>query len=334
MTLTAVKTSRLIWWICLGAIAVLFLSVARRLPEIAELLVNGDGDDVMRLLQVRAWLAGQSWFDTFQYRVLPPEGISIHWSRYVDVGIAAFLVPASWFLPPTQAELAAIILWPTFLGCLIVIVIGRANNRLLGLPAAIGALVAFLTWGKLGGEFTAGRIDHHNLQMLIGAGVFYLSVLSGKPGLRGALAGGLTAFSLAVGLEMLPFLAVVWGMMVLRHAFDEAGVGTWLIGFCATFAVAAPLLLIGQTSVAGWWINHCDVLAPPVLSLAAVGIAATLVPVLLAGALPHPLARIAVALLITAGGLWLAEPLLLPCLAGPYAESSAAMREAIGNRVL
>ena len=67
--------------------------------------------------EVRDWLGGQSWFDTRQYRILPPEGISIHWSRYVDLGIAAFLVPASWVLPPTQAELAAIMLWPTLLGC-------------------------------------------------------------------------------------------------------------------------------------------------------------------------------------------------------------------------
>ncbi|OYW62342.1 MAG: hypothetical protein B7Z31_01275, partial [Rhodobacterales bacterium 12-65-15] len=97
MKLTADTPSRAIWWIVLVAVLVLLINVARRAPEISELLAGGGGDDLMRLQQVRDWLGGQSWFDTTQYRILPPEGVSIHWSRYVDLGIAAFLVPASWF---------------------------------------------------------------------------------------------------------------------------------------------------------------------------------------------------------------------------------------------
>lgn len=33
-----------------------------------------DPDDAMRLVQVRDWLAGQSWFDVTQYRLSPPAG--------------------------------------------------------------------------------------------------------------------------------------------------------------------------------------------------------------------------------------------------------------------
>lgn len=333
MTLTAAKTSRAIWWICLVAILVLVINVARRAPLISELLVAGDGDDLTRLQQVRDWLAGQSWFDTTQYRMLPPEGVSIHWSRYVDLGIAAFLVPATWFLSQTEAEHLAIILWPTFLGCLAVFVIGFSNNRLLGPAAAIGALVTFLTWGKLGGEFAAGRIDHHNVQILCATTVFYLSLLSGRRLVLGAGAGVMTALCLAVGLEMLPFLAVLWGMMVLRHAFGEDGIGQWLIGFCGAFAVSAPLLLAGQTAMSGWFVNHCDVLAPPLLALAAIGIVASLVPVIFARAIPHPAVRILVSLAITGAGLWLASPLLLPCLAGPYANSTPEVRLIIESRI-
>ena len=264
--------SRVIWWICLGAMAILFLHALRSLPLIADLLISGDGDDLTRLQEVRDWLGGQSWFDTRQYRVLPPEGISIHWSRYVDLGIATFLVPASWMLPPTQAELAAVILWPTFLGCLAVLVIGHGANRLMGPAGAIAALVVFLTWGKLGGEFVAGRIDHHNMQILGATAVFYLSLVPGRPALLGALAGGVTAFTLAIGLEMLPFLAVNWALMIFRHAFGDKGIDRWLTGFCVTLAVAAPLFMAGQTPVSSWGTNHCDVLAPPVLSLSLIHI--------------------------------------------------------------
>ncbi len=323
----------MIWWICIGAVAILFLNVVRSLPLISEILMIGDVDDLMRLQQVRDWLAGQGWFDTQQYQILPPEGISMHWSRYVDLGIAAFLVPASWLLPPAQAELAAVILWPTFLGCLMLLVIGHANNRLMGLGAAIGGLVAFLTWGKLGGEFAAGRIDHHNVQILTATAIFYLSVMPGRPQILGAMAGALTAFSLAVGLEMLPFLAVIWGMMVLRQAVAEEGAGTWLIGFCVAFAVAAPVLLAGQTAVPNWSIPYCDVLAPPILALAAIGIVATLAPVFLAGTIRHPVARIILSLAIVAAGLWLAAPLLGPCLAGPYADAAPEVRTIIETQV-
>ena len=321
-------------WICLGAIAVILLNVARSIPQISDILMGGDSDDLMRLQQVRDLLSGQSWFDTRQYRVLPPEGISMHWTRYIDAGIAAILIPASWVMSQTAAEHAAIILWPTFLAILMILVIGPANNRLLGPAAAIGALTVFLTWSKLGGEFASARIDHHNVQLLCCTAIFYLSLLPGRPRLRGALAGALTALSLAVGLEMLPFLAVVWGLMILRHAFDEPDTSAWLLGFCAGIAIGAPVLMAGQTPIRNWGVNHCDVLAPPILALGAVGIVASLVPVLAARSIRRPLTRILVAVAITGAGIWLASPLLLPCLAGPYATVAPEVRTIIETRVI
>jgi hypothetical protein len=45
-----------------------------------------DPDDVMRLMQVRDLLNGQSWFDVHQYRVdAAGGGVPMHWSRLVDV---------------------------------------------------------------------------------------------------------------------------------------------------------------------------------------------------------------------------------------------------------
>src|SRR3954463_7150898 len=48
----------------------------------------GDTDDNMRMMQVRAWLSGQGWYDLRQYRMNPPAGADIHWSRLVDLPIA------------------------------------------------------------------------------------------------------------------------------------------------------------------------------------------------------------------------------------------------------
>lgn len=43
-----------------------------------------DTDDNLRIMQVRALLAGQGWFDLRQYRLDPPLGANIHWSRLVE----------------------------------------------------------------------------------------------------------------------------------------------------------------------------------------------------------------------------------------------------------
>src|SRR5690606_8335666 len=48
----------------------------------------GDTDDNMRMMQVRALLHGQDWYDLRQYRMNPPFGADIHWSRLVDLPIA------------------------------------------------------------------------------------------------------------------------------------------------------------------------------------------------------------------------------------------------------
>src|SRR6202521_6134792 len=60
--------------------------LAGRWPEMGERLF--DGDDAMRLVQVREFLAGRSWFDLHEARLGPPTGYDTHWSRLIDAGIA------------------------------------------------------------------------------------------------------------------------------------------------------------------------------------------------------------------------------------------------------
>ena len=325
--------SAAVWLICLAGFTLVALNAGRAIPQVADLLLNADNDDQMRLLQVRDWLAGQGWFDLRQHRVLPPEGVSMHWSRYLDLGIGAVLTAFSWVMPQTQAELATVIVWPAFLACLMVLVLTHGTHRLFGGAAAVGALAVFLSWGKLGGEFVAPRIDHHNVQILFGTAIFYLALIPGRARLLGASAGATTALSLAIGLEMLPFLATNWGLMALRHAFAQPQAGDWLNGFGLALVVAAPLLLVGQTAPSAWTVSHCDALAPPVLALGAVGVVATLAPVLAERWLPGPAARIAVLVAVVGFGLWLAWPLLGHCLAGPYADVPPDLRKIIQQNI-
>jgi hypothetical protein len=56
---------------------------------VVRALKVADGDDALRLVEVRDLLNGQSWFDLTQKRYLPPEGVPMHWSRLVDLPLAA-----------------------------------------------------------------------------------------------------------------------------------------------------------------------------------------------------------------------------------------------------
>jgi hypothetical protein len=319
------------------AVALLILlRVAFAYPQIGETFMTGDNDDQMRLVMVRDWLAGQNWFDSQQYRLLPPDGVSMHWSRYVDAGIAAILVPLSYVLPTAQAEALTLVLWPSVLLMLLMTVIGLGVNRLFGLAAAIGAIVAAFIWERLGGgEFAPGRIDHHNVQLLFSTMVAVASVLQvSRMGLLGALAGLAAAIALAVGLEMLPFLLLVWGFAALRMAFGVDGAPRWLAGFSISIGLAAPLLMAGQTPVSEWPVRHCDELAPPILLLIGVGVAVSLLGLAARRWTQQPFALIAILGGLSGIGLWLAAPILVPCLDGPYGAMTPESRAIIIDRVI
>ena len=72
-----------------------------------------DADDYLRLVQVRDLLGGQSWFDVTQYRINPAEGGGMmHWSRFVDMQIAALIALLRLFLAPEAAERWAVAVYP------------------------------------------------------------------------------------------------------------------------------------------------------------------------------------------------------------------------------
>src|SRR5262245_57481523 len=61
-------------------------------------------DDAMRLVQVRDLLGGQAWFDLTQYRLSPPDGVVMHWSRLIDLPIAILIRAGELILSPAMAQ--------------------------------------------------------------------------------------------------------------------------------------------------------------------------------------------------------------------------------------
>jgi len=73
----------------------------------------GEPDNVMRYIQIRDWMNGQSWFDTDQYRLGVATGTDMHWSRLPDVPVAAL----AWFFGIFTTQEQALFLAAAFRGC-------------------------------------------------------------------------------------------------------------------------------------------------------------------------------------------------------------------------
>jgi hypothetical protein len=72
----------------------LVLSVILTLPTIRLFMTTGfflDPDDAMRLAQVRDFMDGQGWFDMTAWRLDPPHGTFMHWTRGLDAPMAVLI---------------------------------------------------------------------------------------------------------------------------------------------------------------------------------------------------------------------------------------------------
>ncbi len=179
-----------------------------------------DTDDNLRLMQVRDWLSGrQGWFDLRQYRLNPPAGLSIHWSRIVDLPIAGLILLTKPFLGTARAEMLAIAVAPLLPLCVVYMSVASLARRLVA-PHAYLVALAFLVLSPFAlGMFAPTRIDHHGWQL---AALSLLAVaLSGEPTRRsGVLAGFAIGLSLSIGLEMMPFLMIAAAALVLAWVLD------------------------------------------------------------------------------------------------------------------
>ena len=87
----------------------------------------------------------------------------------------------------------------TLLLGLYALVLYRGTQRVFYTRAAILAVLAATQTFGLTVQFRAGRVDHHNVQLIAILGLGFCLIRGGL--LAGMLAGALAALSLAVGLE-------------------------------------------------------------------------------------------------------------------------------------
>jgi hypothetical protein len=237
-------------WILLGVL--LAVTVGRiwwNLPQLREWQFP-DPDDAMRLLQVRDWLGGQSWFDVTQYRLNPPAGAPMHWSRLIDLPIAAVILIARPFLGAQGAEMAALIVVPTItLGVAMLLVYRIAAKLMDDRAALLAAAAAPASLGALT-QMRLMRIDHHGWQIVLCLAAA-LAVLDPRPRRSALVAGAAMAVWLNISIEALPFAAALGAWFGLNWLADPKATAR-LKTYTASLAAASALLFAGTHWPSAW----------------------------------------------------------------------------------
>ena len=213
-------------------------------------------DDYMRLVEVRDLLAGQGWFDLTQYRLDPPAGVVMHWSRVVDVPIAFLIQILAPLAGRAGAEWAAATLWPVFLFLPALACAGLLAQRLAGEAAGIAAPLAAVLLVAVAGpvlvHFHPGALDHHDLQLVLLIVTITSAAWHGDTRLVPALGGFAAAVSIAIGLEMMPALAAILAAVGLRWAIEGEDAAPLTSAFGLAFGVGTIALFVATVPPSSW----------------------------------------------------------------------------------
>ena len=275
-----------------------------------------DTDDTMRMVEVRDFLAGQGWYDMTATRLAPP-GIEMHWSRLVDLPIAMLTAGFSWAVDPLMAERLAALVWPLVLLAVALGLVGRLAASLAGPDGVLLALgmvaASFCLWNF----FPPGRVDHHNVQLILGLGyVIALTRIADGPR-TAAAAGFLAAGMAAVGMEGLPWIAAGTGWLALVWVVGGERCAAALRAYGVSLAIGSVLLLLVQRAPSVAFSVRCDALSVVHVGAAVLGsIAIWLLVVLDRWGRGGRLLMLGVAGAAVLGAVFLAFP---GCTAGPYA---------------
>lgn len=302
-------------WLLIAVIAII-----RSRDEIAAMAL-GDQDDVLRLLQVRALLEGQGWYDLVMHRIDPPAGVAMHWSRLVDLPIALCIAALTPLVGAHNAEIATVVIVPMLTLLAALLLTGRIAARLAGPQAAFFAALLWLIAFPARNQIDPLRIDHHGWQIVaVLAALNGLVARSARVG--GWIVGASLGLGMAISIELLPFTGFFAGIFALRWISAREH-RAWLVHMLESLAITS---LVAFAVTRGPDITgYCDAVSPGYLA----GFVLAALLVRLAARLPHwkPVAELGVLGVCgaAAGALLL---LLAPqCSTGPFAQLDPVVHE-------
>lgn len=292
-----------------GFVAIILILCA--IPRIGPLRMY-DPDDIMRLLEVRALLDGQSWWDVGQHG-FAGQGLAMHWSRLVDLPLAAVVALLRGIVGEAAAERIAAITVPLVTLGIVMALVAAITRQLAGRQAALAAMVMVPLTTPLLSQLQPLRIDHHGWQIASGL-LAAAALILRRDGRSGIVAGLAGALLVTISFEGFAFLLALIAAAGLAWVFVPAR-ARQTRGFGLMLALATLLLHLA-TRGPNWASPACDAIAPA--WLATIGIAGiglgltTLLP------LRSPAARFA--LLAAIGAATVAAMALLAgdCARGPF----------------
>jgi hypothetical protein len=208
-------------------------------------------DDAMRLVQVRDLIAGQGWFDLVPHRLNPSAAVAMHWSRLVDLPIAALILMLTPLFGQPGAEVIVATLWPPLLllpALTLVVVIARRLVAEAWLPALIIAAFA----GPALAHFRPGALDHHGVQLVLLLAAVAGTTFRENERLAPIVGGVAVAASLAVGLEMAPALIALLAAVGLRWAIAGERAARGMLLFAGAMAVASVVFFAMTVAPQAW----------------------------------------------------------------------------------
>ena len=243
-------------------------------------LALGDTDDNMRLMQVRALLDGQGWYDLRNYRLNPPGGFDIHWSRIVDLPIAGLILLLRPFVGTPEAERLACGIAPLLPLAIALLGLGATARRLVGThawPLAIALLVFALHLDDADVHARADRPSRLAARDAEPDGGRACPIPRARAAARSSAWRARSASS--IGLEMMPYGAMAGAIIALRWIWDR-GEARRVEGYALALGGGTALGFAAFASYANT-VLRCDALTPVYLTV-----------MIVAGALLFALARL------------------------------------------
>jgi hypothetical protein len=222
-----------------------------------------DADDYLRLQQVRDWLAGQNWFDVTQHRINPPTGGIMHWSRIVDLPLAAGILLLTPLVGQPTSEMIVAVAVPLIVMCIAMLLVAAITSRLIGKTwapvAAASVPFSAITYPQM----LPLRVDHHGWQVVLALVILFALMDETRKRRSGIIAGIAAAFWLNISIEGLPVVTCVALLLGARWLFD-ARERPRLQSYLWALTLGS-FALETATMPSAWALAECDRVSQPYL---------------------------------------------------------------------
>lgn len=217
-------------------------------------------DDQLRQVQLRDWLAGQSWFDTTQYRIGAPDSQPMHWSRLIEIPLALIVLMLTPVVGAAIAETMAMVTVPLVALGLAIWLIFKITEQLFDRKVALLAAALTPTAVAIVTQLRPMRIDHHGWQIVLALLALWTMFWPEKRK-SGIALGFALALWLSISLEGLPLSVAFIALLVWRWAVGLAQ-GTRLFWTLLAFVGTSIFLYLATQGGFDAAINYCDAVSP------------------------------------------------------------------------